>query len=138
MREHVFEVFFDGDCPLCRREISFLRRRDRNDAIRFTDIAARDFDARALGKTQQQLMAQIHGRLPDGHFVRGVEVFRQLYAAVGFGWVVRLTRLPGISWLLDRGYHWFAKRRLALTGRCDNDVCALPRTPPEQRRRRAA
>ncbi|MCA9152358.1 MAG: DUF393 domain-containing protein, partial [Planctomycetales bacterium] len=33
------EVFYDGDCPLCKREIGFLQRRDRQGRIRFTDIA---------------------------------------------------------------------------------------------------
>jgi predicted DCC family thiol-disulfide oxidoreductase YuxK len=39
------EVFYDGACPLCLREINLLRRRDRKHAIRFTDIAAVGFDA---------------------------------------------------------------------------------------------
>ena len=33
-------------------------------------------------------MAQIHGRLPDGTWLQGVEVFRRLYAAIGFGSLV--------------------------------------------------
>ena len=30
------EVFYDGDCPLCTREIRLLRRLDRRGRIRFT------------------------------------------------------------------------------------------------------
>ena len=34
-----FEVFFDGDCPLCMKEIRMLQWMDRkNQRIRFTDI----------------------------------------------------------------------------------------------------
>ena len=33
------EVFFDGDCPLCVKEIGMLRWMDRKNRIRFTDIA---------------------------------------------------------------------------------------------------
>ena len=74
-------------------------------------------------------MAQIHGRLPDGSWIRGVEVFRRLYAAVGFGPLVSLTRLPVISQLLDWGYSIFARNRFRLTGRCTKQTCAtvLPR-----------
>lgn len=126
-RAYDFEVFYDGECPLCTREVGMLRRLDRRQRIRFTDIAARGFDASAIGLTQSELMARIRGRLPDGTLVEGVEAFRRLYAVAGLGALVALTRLPGISWLLDRAYDWFARNRLRLTGRCDAGLCS-----PEQ------
>ena len=33
------EVFYDGECPLCLREIKMLRWMDRREQIRFTNIA---------------------------------------------------------------------------------------------------
>lgn len=120
------EVFFDGACPLCLREINMLRRWDRRKRILFTDIAAADFQAETLGTTQSDLMARIQGRLSDGTWIEGVEVFRRLYSAVGFGWLVWLTRLPGISHGLNVGYRLFAKNRLRLTGRCEAGVCQIP------------
>lgn len=119
------EVFFDGACPLCVREIQMLKRLDRAGRIRFTDIAAPGFDAAPLGTTYAELMRRIRGRLPDGTWIEGVEVFRRLYAAVGFGPLVALTRLPGVRHALDFGYERFAENRLRLTGRCD-DACELP------------
>ena len=119
------EVFYDGGCPLCRREIGLLRGRDRQHLIRFTDIDDEGFDSGAVGKTIEQLMAEIHGRLPDGTMLTGVEVFRRLYSAVGFGWLVAPTRLPGIRQLCDLGYRIFAKNRLRLTGRCKAGVCRI-------------
>jgi predicted DCC family thiol-disulfide oxidoreductase YuxK len=123
------EVFFDGGCPLCRREISMLQRRDRDHRIRFTDIDAAGFDAAALGKTRDDLMARIQGRLPDGTWIQGVEVFRRLYSAVGFRTLTTLTRLPVISQILDLGYVIFAKNRLRLTGRCTTDSCEISPRP---------
>lgn len=120
------EVLYDGECPLCVREIRMLQARDRHHRIRFVDIAAPDFDAAAVGVTWEVLMAQIHGRLPDGTLIQGVEVFRRLYAAIGFGPVVRWTRLPGVSQLLDLAYDAFAKNRLRLTGRCEDEACQVP------------
>ncbi len=121
-----FEVFYDGECPLCMREIRMLQRMDRRSRIRFTDIAATDFDPATVEKTQPELMEEIHGRLPDGTLVSGVEVFRRLYAAVGLGAPVALTRLPGVSHALEAGYRVFAKNRLRLTGRCADGVCEVP------------
>jgi predicted DCC family thiol-disulfide oxidoreductase YuxK len=124
-RSLAFEVFYDGACPLCVREIRMLQRRDVRGRIGFVDIAAPDFDAAAVGVTWDGLMARIHGRLPDGTLVEGVEVFRQLYAAVGFKRLVAFTRLPGVAWVLDGAYRLFAQNRLRLTGRCDDGACAL-------------
>ena len=67
------EVFFDGDCPLCRREIAFVRRLDRRSRVRFTDIAATSFASAVFGRTHDDLMARIHARLPDGSLVEGVD-----------------------------------------------------------------
>lgn len=122
-----FEVFFDGDCPLCRREIALVRRLDTKGRVTVTDISAPGF-VPAVGLTQEALMATIHGRLPGGEVVRGVEVFRQLYAAIGFGPVVAVTRLAPIAWALEVGYRWFARNRLRLTGRCTDATCAVPRS----------
>lgn len=123
------EAFHDGDCPLCAREVSLLRRLDRRGRIRFVDIAAPDFDPAPLGKTQAELMGAMHARLPDGTWVTGVEVFRRLYAACGLGPLVAVTRLPGVARALDGAYRVFARNRLRWTGRgaaCHDGACAVP------------
>ena len=119
------EVFFDGACPLCRREIKMLRWMDRKQRIRFTDIADPAFHPADHGKSMQDFMDEIQGRLPDGTWIVGVEVFRRLYGSVGFGPVVWLSRLPIISHLLELGYRVFAKNRLRLTGRCNAETCDI-------------
>ena len=119
------EVFYDGACPLCAREMRWLRRLDRHGRVRFTDIAAPAFDPGAAGLTFDALMARIHGRLPDGRVIEGVEVFRQLYAAVGFPRLAALSRVAGISHVLDVAYRLFAKNRLRLTGRCLDKQCTI-------------
>ncbi|MEL6107657.1 MAG: DUF393 domain-containing protein [Planctomycetota bacterium] len=119
------EVFYDGECPLCLREIKMLRWMDRRNNIRFTDIADPAFRPSDYGKTMQEFMDEIQGRLPDGSWIIGVEVFRRLYAAVGLGPLVAVTRLPGISHGLDLGYRVFAKNRLRLTGRCNAGTCEV-------------
>ena len=121
------EVFFDGECPLCRREIDMLRRRDQSKKIRFEDISSPEFDPTSLGVSFDSLMAEIHGRTSDGTIIKGVEVFRLLYEAVGFKRLVKLSRLPGISHAMNLGYWLFAKNRLRLTGRC-TDSCRLDGT----------
>ena len=121
------EAFFDGGCPLCLREVIFLKRRDRHGRIKFTDIDAADFRPESCGKTYDELLAKMHGRLPDGTWITGVEVFRRLYSAIGLGPWVTLTRLPIISQIMDIGYRIFATNRLRLTGRCAGQTCSVKR-----------
>lgn len=125
------EVFFDGECPLCLREINFIRWLDSSDQLRFTDITSSEFSPDALGIDMRTLMAEIHGRKASGEIITGVEVFRQLYGNVRrghflFGPLAWFSRAPVISHVLDWFYQVFAKNRLKLTGRCSNANCEVP------------
>lgn len=125
--DHEIEVFYDSECPLCKKEIRLLRWLDRKrNKVLFTDIAAKDFRADDYQKTLEDFMNEIHGRLPDGNWIIGVEVFRRLYSAVGFGLLIWPTRLPGISHMLDAAYRVFARNRLNWTGRCRALDCDVP------------
>jgi predicted DCC family thiol-disulfide oxidoreductase YuxK len=124
-------VLYDGGCPLCMGEIRALRRLDRERGrISFEDIAAPGFDPALYGLSYETLMSRIHGVLPDGTLLEGVEVFRRLYSAVGLGWLVAPTRWPGLRGLFDAAYRAFARNRLWLTGReqaaCTPERCSIP------------
>ena len=125
-------VLFDGDCPLCVREVRMLRRLDRGRGrIGFEDIAAPGFEASRYGLDSATLMARIHGVLGDGRVIEGMEVFRRAYAAVGLGWLLAPSRWPLLRPLCDAAYRSFARNRLRLTGRagdgCDAERCATAR-----------
>ncbi len=125
------EIFFDGECPLCRREIALLARLDRRQRLVLTDIAAPEFDPAPTGRDLDALMGRIHARLlPSGEMLEGVEVFRRAYEAVGLGPLVAATRIAPVAAALDHAYRWFARNRLRLTGRgdatCTSERCAAP------------
>jgi len=120
-----FEVFYDGDCPLCMREIQLIRWLDRRRSqVVFTDITDPDFDSvKRTGLSHGDLMAEIYGRTEAGELVRGMEVFRQLYGAVGLGLLFAPTAWRPLRPLFDAAYTAFAKHRLRLTGRCTAETC---------------
>lgn len=101
-----FEVFFDGQCPLCKREIEMIRRQDKSKKLELTDISRSDFSSDDF--SLDTLMREIHGRMPNGEYVKGVEVFREIYQRIGFSGIVASTRLPVIRQLLDVAYRCFA------------------------------
>lgn len=124
-----FQLFFDGDCPLCKREIDWLKKKDSQQRILFTDIAEAEFSAEHYGKNQDQLMSQIHGRMPEGDWTIGPETFRRLYGVLGWGWMVNWTAWPILRHGVDAAYWLFAKNRLRITGRwqksCSDQACDL-------------
>jgi predicted DCC family thiol-disulfide oxidoreductase YuxK len=123
------KVLIDGDCPLCRREGDLWKRLDRGRGrIVLEDIAATNFDPELYGLTREQVMDHIHGVLPSGEVIRGMEVFRQAYGALGWGWLLAPTGWPIFKPLFDLGYRWFARNRLRFTGRifACGDSCSRP------------
>jgi predicted DCC family thiol-disulfide oxidoreductase YuxK len=42
-------LFHDGHCPLCQREVAWLEKHPRREAIFLVDIQASDFDPQRLG-----------------------------------------------------------------------------------------
>ena len=113
-----FRVFFDGECPLCKREIDMVRRLDAGAGrVDLVDLALPDFDATAYGLDQTTIEERSHGMLPDGTIVEGVDVFIHLYEALDRGWIVRIAHVGLVRAVLDRLYTWFARNRLRLTGR---------------------
>lgn len=112
-------MLYDGECPLCLREVNFLREKDAGRGlVKFVDIADENYDPQEnAGVDYATAMGRIHGILPDGTVVRDVAVFRQVYEALGMGWVYALTKVPLIDWLANQVYGLWAKLRLRLTGR---------------------
>ena len=113
------KLLYDGACPLCMREVNFLRRRDGGRGlVALVDIAGDDYDPADHGGVDfMTAMGRIHAVLPDGTVVKNVEVFRRVYEVLGMGWVYGATAWPGIGPLVDWLYGVWADRRLALTGR---------------------
>ena len=112
-------VLFDGDCPLCVKEVEFLRAQDGGKGkLDLVDIAAPTYDPRDnRGVDFETAMASIHGITPAGDVITGVEVFRRAYAAVGLGWMYGFAKYPALLRVADGVYDFWARHRLAVTGR---------------------
>jgi len=115
------ELLYDGECPLCMREVNFLTRRDAGRGlVAFVDIVDASYDPGAHGGIDfETAMGRIHAVLPDGTVIKNVEVFRRVYEILGIGWIYAATKVPIIGSIVDLLYGVWADWRLALTGRPD-------------------
>ncbi|MES2781705.1 MAG: DUF393 domain-containing protein [Pseudomonadota bacterium] len=101
-------VWYDGACPLCIREIAFMRRLDWRRAIDFLDIAPAD----AVCPLDRQLMLARFHASEDGSILSGAAAFAAMWRAIpllkplGF-----LARNAVILDILERLYLRFLKVR---------------------------
>ncbi|AMK75349.1 MULTISPECIES: thiol-disulfide oxidoreductase DCC family protein [Methylomonas] len=112
--KHEFILLYDGRCPICRKEVAWLRSRNKYNKLGLQDIHAEEFIPKHYGKSLDELMAEIHGLFPDGRLIKGMPVFYAAYSAVGLGWLIAPARWPLLRPLFDSLYAWFARHRLGL------------------------
>jgi len=115
------KLLYDGECPLCLREVNFLQKKDAGRGkVAFVDIASDDYNPEEnAGIDFETAMGRIHGILADGTVIKNVEVFRRVYETLGMGWVYAITKLPILGALANFVYGIWADLRLKLTGRPD-------------------
>ncbi|MBC1194043.1 DUF393 domain-containing protein [Microcystis aeruginosa BLCCF158] len=113
------KLLYDGECPLCLREVNFLQKRDAGRGlVAFVDIADENYNPEENGGISfAAAMGRIHAVLADGTILQNVEVFRQVYDILGIGWIYAATKWPVIGFLVDIIYEIWASWRLTLTGR---------------------
>ncbi len=101
-------VYFDGSCPLCRREIAFYQRRRGADAIRWVDISEIDGDEVRPGLSHQEAMARFHVEDAQGQLYSGGKAFAVLWTGLpAFRIIGRIAQVWPLSWALELGYRLF-------------------------------
>ena len=115
-------VFFDGACPLCRREIAHYKRLSGADCLNWIDIT----QSRALmfnyDLDPETAMARFHVLDASGHWQTGAWGFAELWSHLpGYRWFASALRTLHLLPLLDRGYTMFARWRLR--HRCSDRAC---------------
>lgn len=119
-------VYYDGACPLCSREIAFYRRRDAEGRVRWHDLRREPVDPVRDGIGQEAALARFHLRRADGTLLSGAAAFVALWSEIpGFRTLAALARLPGMAWVLERGYLLFLRLRPVPSGgdACPDDRC---------------
>ena len=99
-------VFFDGNCPLCRREIALYRGLPSTLHIHWVDVSTPT--ALPCGLSCELAMRRFHVRDANGQLHSGAQAFSVLWRCFA-GWRVLgwLTAVPPLSWLAEAAYRLF-------------------------------
>jgi predicted DCC family thiol-disulfide oxidoreductase YuxK len=105
-------VWYDGQCPLCRREIALFRRLDRAAAIQFVDVSGAE--PASCPTDRDALLARFHAE-ENGVMYSGAAAFAAMWRSIP---LLRplglLARAPPVLFLLERSYRVFLRLRPAL------------------------
>ncbi len=101
-------VWFDGACPLCRREIALMRRLDTAHAIAFLDVAG---EGGACPLDRDRLLARFHAS-EDGRLLSGAAAFAAMWRAIPRLRPLGLAaRNPVVLAVLEQLYRVFLRLR---------------------------
>ncbi len=108
-------AFYDGACPLCRAEIAYYRRQDKEGAVCFVDVAQSDAPT-PEGVTQAQALQRFHVLGNDGQIRSGAAAFVSIWAQLpGWRWAARIAAVPGVLTAMELGYRLFLPIRPSLS-----------------------
>ncbi len=102
-------VWYDGACPLCRREIALMRRLDWRRRVAFVNLSEAAPEACPLDPAA--LLARMHAG--DGErLYDGAAAFAALWRQLPLLWPLgQLVRIPAVLNLLERAYLRFLRWR---------------------------
>ena len=104
-------LFYDGACPLCQAEITFLSRRNNAGLLDFVDINSQFYDPHTTGVSCDQALASMYGQYANGELINGVSVFSEAYRRADLPFLAWAFSQKALQPLLQVGYGFFARNR---------------------------
>lgn len=129
-------LFYDDDCPLCRRFKAAIEAWDRDDLIECVDVAeaGTQHRFRHLDPNVARQQLTVCDRL--GNFYYGVESLRRLTQLLpGIRRLTWAYRLPGVTPVIGKLYRTVHRRRKKLCLKCGEKSTPSSRYSGRKRRR---
>ena len=105
-------VFFDGSCPLCRREIALYRGSRYADRLAWVDLSSDQATLEVHGLSRQEAIERLHVLDASGNWQIGAWAFAEMWSHLPrYRVLASLLRNTGLLPPLDRLYNVFARWR---------------------------
>lgn len=110
------QLYYDGRCPLCAREMAFLRKL-KSAGLTLVDIHQL---LQLTNEEQEQMLRNLHLQMPDGSWRLGADanVLAWSFTPLGFLW--KPLRWKIWAGVVDKIYQRWADRRY-----CRNYACTV-------------
>ena len=104
-------VFYDGACPVCRKEIGYYKTCDGADQITWTDLTDLEGEV-APGLSKDKALARFHVMDETGGITSGSRAFGKLWVTLpGFKYLGRFVQIWPITQIAEIAYRLFLKIR---------------------------
>ncbi|WP_372369811.1 thiol-disulfide oxidoreductase DCC family protein [Candidatus Uabimicrobium sp. HlEnr_7] len=110
MKNTKLQVYYDGECCLCRAEISLYEQ--QTNEIEFVDICKQNFSAQQHGLENDDIHVNLHVRSNSGEMYRGIDAFVAIWENTsGFETFARIVRIPFFYFCAKGAYAIFIRIR---------------------------
>lgn len=117
------KVFFDGGCPLCKREIEHYRRIDTEGSLEWIDISSDPQKLHSYHIQPDQALQILHGVNEKDRIVKGVDTFLLIWSNLPHyrnlaGLIEKLKLHKLLEYFYQLFAQWRFKKRCGNTGKC--------------------
>ncbi len=110
MEKPSIEVFYDGNCPVCRLEVELYQKFGDLTAIKWVNIVSLEDHLLPDGKDRDELLNRFHVRDERSDWHIGVDAFARIWRQLPvLRHIAFVFRVPGLRQLAQLGYLGFLR-----------------------------
>jgi predicted DCC family thiol-disulfide oxidoreductase YuxK len=109
-------LIYDGECPVCRGAVDWIRARTDPGAFEYFSCHDEALSERFPFLDRSACLEAAHLVLPDGRVLTGEQAAAEIFARLpGYAWLARTLRFPVVRIFSRAFYRGFARRRHAIS-----------------------
>ena len=74
------KVFYDGKCNICKKEINFYSKIDKNKNFDWVNIHKNAKEIKNIGLSKEELLSVLHIQTQNGSIIKGVDAFGHMWS----------------------------------------------------------
>jgi predicted DCC family thiol-disulfide oxidoreductase YuxK len=111
-------ILYDGECGVCSRTVHTGRKLFEHAGLGSAPLQAA-WVQNLLKDPPEDFLRDIVLLFGDGRRIRGAEVYRYVLRRTWWTYpIYAASVVPGLRWVFDRAYRWFARNRLRVSAVC--------------------